>query len=293
MSRDFIGQGAANVASGFFRGLPVGGSLSTTALTVISGARSRRAAIFAGLWMALLVVFFPGLVSYVAMPALGMLLILASVSTIKPSEALSIWNTSWQSRLAIITTFLSTLFLPIQAAVGFGVILSALLYVNESSTDVSVVELVKQPDERIKERNPPGQLPDNKVTVLDVYGHLFYAGARTLERLLPTPEGARNPVVILRLRGRNNLGATLVEVLANYADKLQEANGRLYLTGISEGSYEQVVRTGKLRLTGPVRVYEATPVRGQSTREAHADARAWLVGKSADASPGERSSGGA
>ncbi|HET7394790.1 MAG TPA: SulP family inorganic anion transporter [Candidatus Binatia bacterium] len=287
VSRDFIGQGAANVASGFFRGLPVGGSLSTTALTVISGARSRWAAIFAGLWMALLVIVFPGLVSSVAMPALGALLILASVSTIKVAEALSIWNTGWPSRLASITTFFSTLFLPIQAAVGLGVVLSALLYVNESSTDVSVVELVKRPDELIKERRPAKQLPDNEATVLDVYGHLFYAGARTLERLLPTPEGAHNPVVILRLRGRSHVGATLIEVLANYADKLQEANGRLYLTGLSEGAYEQVVRTGKLRLTGPVRVYEATSIRGQSTREAHADAQAWLVGKSTGAAPDE------
>jgi SulP family sulfate permease len=289
MSRDFIAQGVANAASGLFRGLPVGGSLSTTALTVISGARTHWAAIFAGLWMALLVVVFLGLVSYVVMPALGVLLILASVSTIKPSEALSIWNTGWQSRLASITTFLSTLFLPIQAAVGFGVVLSALLYVNQSSTDVTVVKLVKRPDERIKERKPAKQLPDNKVTVLDVYGHLFYAGARTLERLLPTPEGAQNPVVVLRLRGRNNLGATLIEVLANYADKLQEANGRLYLSGISERAYEQVVRTGKLRLTGPVRAYEATPIRGQSTQKAVADARTWLVSKSADASPDDAS----
>ena len=46
-----------------------------------------------------------------------------------------------------------------------------------------------------------------------------------------------------------SIGATLVEVLANYAEKLHEANGRLYLTGISERAYEQVVRTGKLRLT--------------------------------------------
>ena len=282
VSRDFIGQGAANVASGFFRGLPVGGSLSTTALTVISGARTRWAAIFAGLWMALLVIVFPGLVSYVAMPALGALLILASISTIKPLEALSIWNTGWPSLLASITTFVSTLFLPIQAAVGFGVVLSALLYVNESSTDVSVVELVKQPDELIKERKPANQLPDNKVTVLDVYGHLFYAGARTLERLLPYPNGAKNPVVILRLRGRSHVGATLIEVLANYADKLEEANGRLYLSGISEGTYEQVISTGKLRLTGPVRVYEATRIRGQSTQEAHAHAQAWLVGKSTE-----------
>ena len=286
MSRDFIAQGAANVASGFFRGLPVGGSLSTTALTVISGARTHWAAIFAGLWMALLVVVFPGLVAYVTMPALGVLLIIASVSTIKPSEARAIWHTGWPSRLASITTFLTTLLLPIQAAVGIGVVLSALLYVNESSTDISVVELTKRDDGSIQEHKAPRQLRSNKVTVLDIYGHLFYAGARTLARLLPVPGDAQSVIVVLRLRGRTNLGATLVEVLANYADKLQEANGRLYLTGISEGAYEQVVRTGKLRLTGPVRIYEATPVRGQSTQEALADARTWLVGKSAE-SPDE------
>ena len=290
VSRDFIAQGAANLAAGFFRGLPVGGSLSTTALTVISGARTHWAAIFAGLWMALIVIVFPGLVSYVAMPALGVLLILASVSTIKPSEALSIWNTGWPSRLAIISTFVSTLLLPIQAAVGFGVVLSALLYMNQSSTDVSVVELVKRPDGQIEEHKAPKQLPSNKATVLDVYGHLFYAGARTLERLLPKPQGAQNPAVILRLRGRSTVGATLIEVLSNYADKLKAVNGRLYLTGISEVAYDQLVRTGKLRLTGSVRAYEATPIRGESTQEAVADARTWLVGNSADASPDEASS---
>ncbi|MEP7214425.1 MAG: SulP family inorganic anion transporter [Acidobacteriota bacterium] len=283
LSRDFIAQGAANAASGLFRGLPVGGSLSTTALTVISGARSRWAAIFAGLWMALLVVVFPGLVSYVAMPALGTLLIIASFSTIRPSEALSIWNTGWPSRLAGVTTFLSTLFLPIQAAVGFGVVLSALLYVNQSSTDVSVVELVKRPDGLLEEHKAPKQLQSKKATVLDIYGHLFFAGAHTLQRLLPDPAGAENPVVILRLRGRTNLGATLVEVLADYADKLKDVHGRLYLTGIGQGAYDQIVRTGKLQLTGPVRVYEATSVRGESTEEAHADAQTWLVGRNADA----------
>jgi SulP family sulfate permease len=287
MSRDFIAQGAANAASGFFRGLPVGGSLSTTALTVMSGARSHWAAIFSGLWMALLVIFFPRVVSYVVMPGLGMLLILASVSTIKPVEALSIWKTGWSSRLAVVATFLSTLLLPIQAAVGFGVVLSALLYINESSTDISVVELVKRDDGLIEERKSPKQLPSGKVTVLDVYGHLFYAGARTLERLLPKPDGAQSAVVILRLRGRNTVGATLLEVLSNYADKLQQVGGRLYLTGMSEQAREQVVRTGKLSLSGPVRAYEATPVIWESTHEAVAHARTWLVGKSTDSTSGE------
>jgi SulP family sulfate permease len=290
-SRDFVAQGAANLASGLFRGLPVGGSLSTTALTVLSGSRSRWAAIFAGLWMAVLVIVFPVLVSYVVMPALGVLLIIASLTTIKPREGLAIWYTGWPSRLASITTFLSTLLLPIQAAVAIGVVLSALLYVNESSTDVSVVRLVKEPDGVIKEREAPKRLPDNEVTVLDVYGHLFYAGARTLEQLLPQPADARNPVVVLRLRGRSKLGATLVEVLSTYADRLQEVNGRLYLSGITEKAYGEVVRTGKLRLSGPVRVYEATSSRGQSTNKAVDDARSWLVGKSDDSSPNEEATG--
>lgn len=89
-SRDFIAQGAANVASGLFRGLPVGGSVSATALNVVSGARTRWAAVFAGVWMAAIVIGVPGLVGYVAMPALGALLVLVGVSSVnRPRSPLS------------------------------------------------------------------------------------------------------------------------------------------------------------------------------------------------------------
>ncbi|HKO57490.1 MAG TPA: SulP family inorganic anion transporter [Thermoanaerobaculia bacterium] len=279
MSRDFVAQGAANVASGLIRGLPVGGSLSTTALTVISGARTHWAAIFAGLWMALLVMVFPGAVSYVVMPALGMLLIVASLFTIKPSEALAVWNAGWSSRLAAAITFFSTLLLPIQAAVGIGVALSALLYVNHASTDVSVVALVRRDDGKIEERKPPRKLPSGQVTVLDIYGHLFYAGARTLGRLLPAPGDAQRPFVVLRMRGREMFGATLLEVLSNYAEKLREVEGHLYLTGLSEQAYQDVVGSGKLTLSGPVDAYQATSVVYESTGQAVADAQVWLAGK--------------
>jgi SulP family sulfate permease len=282
-SGDFVAQGMANVASGVVRGLPVGGSLSTTALSMLAGARTRWAAVAAGLWIAIIVVLLPDVVGVVAMPTLAALLIVASANAIKPAEARSIWSTGWPSRLAILTTFLATLLLPIQIAVGIGVVLSALLYLFRASTDVSVVELVKRPDGRIEEREAPKELPSNTVTVLDVYGHLFYAGARTLERLLPRPEEAERPVVLLRLRGRRTVEATLIEVLTNYADKLKDVNGRLYLTGIDEGAYEQMTRTGKLVETGPVRAHLATSIIGESTGQAYAEAQAWLVRSEAEA----------
>jgi SulP family sulfate permease len=278
VNRDMFAQGAANVASGLFRGLPVGGSLSATALGVIGGAQTRWASVLAGLWMAVLVVGVPRLVSYVAMPALGALLILAGSGSIRPRSIRAVWYTGWPSRLAAVTTFLCTLFLPIQAAVGIGVVLAALLYVNEASVDVSIVQVVERPDGRLEERSPEARLRGNAVTVLDVYGHLFYAGARTLEQQLPRPS-ERNPVVVLRLRGRTNLGATLVDVLANYADELKAAGGRLYLSGIDERARKQATRTGKLDFSGPVRLYEATSILGNSTRAAIADAEGWLAGR--------------
>jgi SulP family sulfate permease len=284
-SRDFIAQGAANVASGLFRGLPVGGSLSTTALSVLAGARTRWAAIFAGVWIAVVVVALPDVVAYVAMPALGVLLIVASASAIKPEEVLFIWNTGWPSRLAIVSTLLATLFLPIQAAVGIGVVLSAMLYLYQSSTDLSVVEVVQRPNGRLEERTPPKHVASNTVTVLDVYGHLYYAGVQTLSRLLPRPEEAKRPVVVLRMRGRTTVGATLIDELSTYAERLKAVNGRLYLTGIGEHVREQMVRTGRLHEADPVRVYAATPIVGESTRQAIADARTWLVSTSDEAEP--------
>ena len=202
---------------------------------------------------------------------------------LKPRDIRAVWNAGGPSRLAAGGTFLAALLLSIQAAVGIGVLLSALLYVSRASTDVSLVELVEGPDGRIEERERPKRLPSGKVTVLDVYGHLFYAGAHTLERLLPRSDGARTPAVVLRLRGFTTAGVTLQEVLANYADKLAEVDGQLYLTGISQPVHGEVVRTGKLRLSGPVQVYGATSIRWQSTRQAVEDAQTWLVGASTEA----------
>ena len=110
-----------------------------------------------------------------------------------------------------------------------------------------------------------------------MYGNLFYAGARTLEQLLPKPGDIENPVVILRLRGRTHLGATLVSVLADYASLLKDVNGKLYLTGISEQVFKEVNHSDKLRINGPVKAFKVKPELGLSTHDAVVDAEAWLL----------------
>jgi sulfate permease, SulP family len=279
-SRDFVAQGAANIVSGTFRGIPVGASVGSTALSVSSGARSRWAAVMAGLFMLLVLVVLAPVVELVPMPALAGLLIVAGVGTINITEASAIWRTSVISRIAIVATFVATLYLPIQAAVGIGVLLSTLLYLNQASMDVAVTELIARPDGRIEERPPPERLPSERPTILDIHGSMFYAGAQTVARLLPAPEGAVRPVVILRLRGRTKVGATFIQIVDRYARRLQNVGGRLYLSGVDDHVRIQLVRSGKLDVGGEVWVEEVTPIIGESTARALGKAETWLLASS-------------
>ena len=233
-SRDMLAQGVGNVASGLLSGIPAGGSVGQTALNVSVGARSRWAGVLGGVWMLVIVLLVPGLVGQVPMSVLAALMILAGISAIDFREARSIWNTGGAARWSILATFVATLVLSVPVAVGAGVLLTVVLYLASSASDVRVRALVPAGDGRFSEGDPPARLPSNSVTVLDVYGSLFFAGARTLREALPSPEGAMRPAVVLRLRGRTQVGATLIEVLDEYADELAEAGGRLYLSGVDE-----------------------------------------------------------
>ena len=281
-SRDLVAQGAANIACGFCSGIPAGGSVGQTALNLSVGARSRWSTIFGGVWMLAFVLLVPGLVGRVPMAVLAALMILAGLGAIDLREARSIWRTGGAARWCIAVTFVATLLLSIPLAVALGVGLSVTLYVASSASDVAVRALVRRDDGRFAEVEPPARLPSGEVTVLDVYGSLFFAGAHTLREALPSTEGAARPVVVLRLRGRTRVGSTLIDVLDDYADDLGEVGGRLYLSGVHPDVAEQLRLAGKLEEGREVWVAPAEEVVGVSTALAVAQANAWLGRGGAD-----------
>jgi len=276
VDRDMLAQGAGNVAAGLFSGIPAGGSVGQTALNISAGAQGRWSGIFAGLWMIAILLFLSTPVGYVPMAALAALMIIAGIAAINVGEARSIWAVGWPARIAALTTFLASLFLSIAMAIVVGVILSALMSLIRAANDVTIRWLSQDEDGNLIERPVPARLDaDDGVIAINIYGSLFFAGARTLAERLPRPDGAVRPVVILRLRGHSQIGATLVDVLDDYANLLAEAGGRLYLTGIEPALLARLGKVSKLRDGNDPRLYEATERLGYSTRRAVEDARAW------------------
>lgn len=279
LNRDFIAQGVGNVASSLFQGQPVGGSVGRTALNVSVGARTRWASIVSGIGMLVILVACSTLIGKVAMATLAGLLIVAALGSLRAGEMRTILRTGNISRVVLLTTFVATLLLPIPAAVGIGVALSLLLQLNQEAMDLTVVELVHRPDGHFEERPAPSTLQSRRVTLLDAYGSLLYAGAKTLERRLPDPDGAERPVVVLRLRGRTTLGSSFFTIADDYARRLHERGGRLYLSGVSQELAAQMRAARIVERTEGLHIVEATPVIGESSLEAYDEATAWLAGR--------------
>jgi SulP family sulfate permease len=276
VSRDFIGQGAANIATSFVGGIPAGGSVSGTVLMVSAGARSRWGNILAGVFVAAIVLVAAPLVELIPMPSLAALLIVAGFQGLRIQPAVTIWNTGRVSATVMVMTFVATLFLPLQYAVVLGVALSIVLYVVQQSNRVVITQWVLTPRGWPEERPAPKELPSHQFTLLQVYGSLFFAAAKSLEEMLPTVDNTTRAVVALGLRGSPEVGSTFITVLQRYAAALQARDSKLMLVGIDQPVREQLAKTGVLKLIGGENVFLATPQLGEAMNQAAAAAYAWL-----------------
>jgi SulP family sulfate permease len=276
VSRDFFGQGAANVATSLVAGIPAGGSVSGTALILSAGGKSRWANIFVGAFVALIVLLAAPLVELVPMPALAALLIVAGFQGLRIPQALIAWKTGQVSKIVMVVTFVATLVVPLQFAVLFGMALSIVLHVFRESNKIVVTEWVLQSGGFPIERPTPRRLPSNQLTVLQVYGSLFFAAAKSMEEMLPEVGNTTRAVVAISLRGKSEIGSTFVTVLQRYCLALQARDSRLMLVGVDPLVRDQLAKTGMLKLIGEDNVFVATPQLGEALNQAVSVANAWL-----------------
>jgi SulP family sulfate permease len=276
-SGDFRGQGIANIAVGLSGGIPVGGSVSGTALVRSSGAQSRWANIFTGLFGLVVVLLFAPVVELIPLAALAGLLVTVGAGMVNVPRLRTVWNTGAAPLTIMLITFVATLFTPIQVAVALGVMLHILLYIFRSAEAVRLERIVPQEDGTFVEGDVPKALPSGEIVVLQPIGSLFFAGVAELEEHLPKVGQAQEAVVIIRLRDRDEVGSTFIRTIERYLKSLQTGGNVLMLEGLSEKVLDQLRRTGLLNLIGEENVFLGQPQHGASLRQALAAAEEWLA----------------
>ncbi len=286
-SRDFAGQGAANIVTGIFQGMPVGGSMSASSLVKTAGAKSRLALLIAGVVMAVVILIFGSAVGWIAMPALAGLLMTVGYRTIKPADIKATWKTGSMQAAVMAVTFVLTMVIPLQSAVLAGVGISMILYIIKQSNQIVIKRWVLAEGDRLREVDAPEEVAAGEVVVLQPYGSLFFASAPIFEEHLPeVTEATRNAVVILRLRGRTDVGSTFMDVLLRYSEALTAADSKLVIVSADERIHEQLATARVTGVVGSENIYSSDEWVGRTLQRAYRDALAWVESNTQDRGDG-------
>jgi len=274
-SGDFRGQGIANLATGFFGGLPVGGSLSGTALLRTIGGRTRWANIFTGIFSLIMVLLFAKLIEALPVSAIAGLIVMVGISIVNLPRISTAWHTGPAPTAIMLITFVGALLMPIHYAVFLGVFIHILLFVFQSAEAVRVEQILVLGDERYAETTPPEQLPSGEIIILQPIGSLFFAGAAKFEDQLPAIGQAEGTVVIIRLRDRDEVGSTFIRIIERYVQTLKAQGNLLMLSGLNQHVLEQLEDTDLLDLIGGENVFPAEARFGASIEQALQRAETW------------------
>jgi SulP family sulfate permease len=281
-SRDFIGEGLGNLAGSFFQSMSTGGSLSRTGISVGAGTKSRWGGIFAGLWLALIVILFAPLAELVPLAVIAGMLVVIGVELIlaRVPDAKLVLRTSKGSVAAGLLTFLSALFIPLQWTIFLGAGLSLILYVVASSKRVRLYQLVKNEDGRWEERAMPEAFVSNGITAVTFEGFEFYAEVPVVAEMMPPVRDVTGAVIILRLRGTEMVHSTAVKWLEKLVEDLEVGNNQVMLAGVEPHLMEVFEKTGFTELVGEDNVFVAEPGIGASMDAAWDAAQLKIAAKS-------------
>ncbi|MBI9043604.1 MAG: SulP family inorganic anion transporter [Anaerolineaceae bacterium] len=276
-AREFIGQGLASIVSGFFMGLPTGGSPSRTAVNHSSGAKTRAAAIFSGVSVLIALLVFSRWISFIPMASLAGVVMVSAAGLIDIEHIKGTWRTKMDSKVVLLTTLLSTLFLPIQFAIYLGALLSIILYLSQSShlvltylsanADGSIVEHDLKDLEEIKPQ----------IAVINVEGNLYFAAIDELEQNINKIIQSNVSVIILRLRRSRLIASTAVMALQALIAKAHAEDTMIFLCGVTEDAEDVFRSSGVFDEVGRENIFFANQFLYESTHDAINAAKQYLA----------------
>ena len=284
-SRDFIGEGIGNLLGSFFQSMGTGGSLSRTGISVGAGSQSRWGGVFAGLWLALILMLFGSLAELVPLAVIaGMLFVIGGeLIAARIPNARLVYRSSWGSAAAGLLTFVSALFIPLQYTIFLGAGLSLLLFISTSASHIRLYQLVRGEDGYWQEKDLAAVFPSNQATVVAYEGANFFAEVPAVMNKMPSLESVTNAVVIWRLRSVQETHSTFLKQLSTFAKKAQAGGNRFMLEGVEARVMTTLEKTGILDEIGRDNVFPEQPGLVAALDASWAEAQTWLKAKSVEA----------
>ena len=252
-NQEFIGQGLSNIVGSFFSSYAGSGSFTRSGINYSAGAVTPLSAIFAALFLMLIVLLIAPVTAYLPVAAMGGVILIVAYNLIDFHHIKNVLRYSKSETAILLVTFLSTLLFELEFAIYFGVLLSLIIFLARTSTPNIPTLAIDSHDPKRKLINilnkPEKQCPQLKIIRIDMS---VYFGSQDFiqSRIQQIVENERIYHILIVATGINFIDLSGAEMLVAENKHLQSLGGGLYFVGLNAEVYEFVARTCFVRAVG-------------------------------------------
>lgn len=242
---ELVAQGAGNVVSALFGGIPATGAIARTAANIKNGGRSPIAGMVHSLTLLLILLVLMPYAAWIPMPTIAAILFIVAYNMSGWREFVGLIKSSPKSDVAVLlVTFVLTVVFDLVVAIEVGIVLAAMLFLMRMSA-VTEVKGWKYIGEDIDEHNDPDhirykQVPKG-VRVYEIIGPMFFAAA---DKFMEISLDQDIKVLIIRMRGVPAMDITALRSLRNINDTCRKHGIQLVLSHVQEQPYSMMHKAG-------------------------------------------------
>ena len=198
-NRELLAQGAANILSPLFGGMPATGVIARTGTNVLSGAKSRMAGFSHAVFVLLIILMAAPLASQVPMAVLAAILIVVASRLGEFHHARHLLQHAPHSDRAVyLATVSLTIFIDLTVAIEIGMVLASFLFIKHMSENLPEEVDLAGNSQYAGLVNQQGTCP--QIMFHEAHGPLFFGVAKAFERKVCGDMVCCKPsVVILRM----------------------------------------------------------------------------------------------
>ena len=238
---ELIAQGAGNIASALFGGIPATGAIARTAANVKNGGRTPIAAMIHAIVLGLILVVLMPYAALIPMPTIAAILFMVAYN-------MSGWRTFVKQCktapisdiIVLLVTFILTVVFDLVVAIEVGMIITCVLFIKRMSEETLVKGW-----KIIDDENDPDAISLRKVPkdtmVYEISGPMFFGAA---DKILGITVHEDMNNLILRMRSVNAIDSTAINALKTLNDSCSKNKVRLILSHVNEQPMNALKKCG-------------------------------------------------
>ena len=244
---ELVAQGAGNIASALFGGIPATGAIARTAANIKNGGRTPVAGMVHSITLVIVLVVLMPYAGMIPMPTIAAILFIVAYNMCQWRTFLQLVKTAPKSDiLVLVVTFVLTVVFDLVVAIEIGMILACLLFIKRMSEETKAESWVYTDDDTIAVNENLRMLPA-AIRVYEVSGPLFFGASDAIEHII-VEESAK--CLVLRMRAVPALDSTAMNALTALTKTCESKGVTIVFSHVNEQPMKAMKKAGFTELVG-------------------------------------------